>query len=1026
MMNFSVYENGVWTPVRVEINPTLVKAQDTTNDSFSCTLAATTREKPYAPMTPFKITYDDETEEIMWINNDSVALFSLKPAAWKHSLSLVQFRYYLNKHLLRTTRFNQPRQNIVTLYGAITNWYYNETTYGITYHVSADNTTIGFPEYWSDYIHFNSHARIKSMSINLKMFAAVRDSGGTVTLQELTSINPHFNARIKEKAVFIVIDTNNNNYEVTDPIYIEDFGTEINVEPYLSDIEDYIAGNSNIQLALKYTVLDTIQGRRESAFLETISQDLEDEPNTNYRAMTCQIELKFELYYYTMYDVIQTMLKQHRLVHDGVAYKRQQLFNLPTENSTGKDKELYDLLTSTYPPDTMAFTQATFYEVLTEIFRFYDAGFKFDENRTLQIEYYNELSREIELKRTGSSLSHSDKNYNNGRDAFYQNALAKVELRRMNTRSKDLGVPSESGYGIILPKPIYMLQSMKLRCSGDISLDCLGETSSTTVAVTVLDSVFLDITPFCLNKDYWSTLPATKYIGGSYTSVEYQTTRMFYERGGTFINVSDYAVEYQGTQKHMLDSIKRCAFARFFGMTRHINDVGTNFPNPRYDDYLNQFFDIEYLTMNNGRFEIQTIESKYNGTQIVNQSNGGVDLSKYGLSIFAESLKDGEPSLTASWEIKEWSQRIKEGDYFIDSSGAYWVANIINYTPLVNGNQQCTVEFTKNFNALALRVQSDSLKRLTNISDEIADMSEDVYVDYWYVSDSPFTEDGETHPISASVLRTNLLKTFNYANENYGFDTITLVAIHTYDEREYSLASYIEIPLIKYGAGNCICFEMQYNHPNSAGNQLIPKESGSWYSTSYFSKACLYTDEEGWADKITIVFLEHTRNYVASYPVIGSPTTERGRINKLEYYKKPNEIFGLTYEWCFLPKPSEINKFFIGNKFITENSLVNLEKARNKKFYLRYCPVTSDYRYSIMDLKAGEDAGIKVPLTISATYSSQSHIITVTIANDVGIINAKSWSIIDQENNIYFASNNPKVMSINSTLLYFLSKINRI
>lgn len=1026
-MKFYIYKNSQWEEIQIEINPTLVKAQDTTNDSFSCTLAVTETEKPYEPMTPFKIEYDDESEQIMWILNDSVALFSLKPAVWKHSLSLVQFRYFLNKHLLRTTVFNQPRQNIVTLYGAITNWYYNETTYGITYHVSADGTTIGFPEYWTDNLRINNHARFKSMSIKMNMYAAVRDSGGTVTLQKITSIASGYNARIKENAVFIVVDANNNDYEVTDPIYIEDFDTEIDAEPYLSDIEDYIAGSSNVRLALKYTVLGSVQGRKESAFLETISQDISDEPNTNYRAMTCQIELKFELYYYTMYDVIQTMLKQHRLVHDGVAYKRQQLFNLPTENSTGKDKELYDLLTSTYPPDTLSFTQCTFYEALTEIFRFYDAGFKFDENKTLQIEYYNELSREIELKRIGSSLSHSDKNYNSGRDAFYQNALTKVELRRINTRSKDLGVPSESGYGIILPKPIYALQSMSLKCSGNISLDCLGETSSTTVAVTVTSPIFVDITPFCLNKDYWSTLPATKDIGNSYTSVEYQTTRMFFERGGIFINVSDYSVEYQGSQKHMLDSIKRCAFARFFGMTRHINDVGTNFPNPGYDDYLAQYFDIEYLTMNNGRFEIQTVEKKYNGAQIVNQANGGVDLGKYGLSIFADSLKDGEPSFTASWELNSWSQRVKEGDYFRDSSGAYWVANVVNYTLLANGKQQCTVEFTKNFNALALRVQSDNLKRLTTISNEIAEMSEEIYVDYWYVSDSPFTEEGETHPIDASVLRTNLLKTFNYAaNENYGFETITLTGINSYDDRGNLLASYIEIPLIKYGVGNCMCFEMQFNHPNSAGNQLVAKESGSWYSTSYFSKACLYTDYEGWADKITIFFLEHTRSYTASYPKLGSQTTERGRITSLEFYKKPSEIFALNYEWCFLPKPSQINNFFIGNKFITENSLVNLEKARNKKFYLRYCPVTSDYHYSIMDLKAGEDAGIKVPLTISATYSQQSHVITVTIANDIGIINAKSWSIIDQENNIYFASNNPKVMSINSTLLYFLSKINRI
>ena len=62
------------------------------------------------------------------------------------------------------------------------------------------------------------------------------------------------------------------------------------------------------------------------------------------------------------------------------------------------DSELYELLKNTYPPDTLTFTQCTFYDALTEIFRFYDAGFKFNyygDGFILDIEYYNNPERKL-------------------------------------------------------------------------------------------------------------------------------------------------------------------------------------------------------------------------------------------------------------------------------------------------------------------------------------------------------------------------------------------------------------------------------------------------------------------------------------------------------------------------------------------------------------------------------------------------------------------------------------------------------
>ena len=75
-MNCYIGEN--LTQVLVEMQPQLVKAQDTTNDSFQCVLKANTDPNPIKPMTPFKVVYDDNTSQVFWVSNDSVTFFSLK------------------------------------------------------------------------------------------------------------------------------------------------------------------------------------------------------------------------------------------------------------------------------------------------------------------------------------------------------------------------------------------------------------------------------------------------------------------------------------------------------------------------------------------------------------------------------------------------------------------------------------------------------------------------------------------------------------------------------------------------------------------------------------------------------------------------------------------------------------------------------------------------------------------------------------------------------------------------------------
>ena len=125
-MKYYLYLNGDWEQVRVELEPKLSKCFDTTNDTISVVLQANDDELPYEPMTKFKTKDSANKETVYYVVNDTVDLFSLKPLKYKHTLSIVQQRYFLNKYLIRNTVFTQPRKRKIELYGAVSNtWDYS-------------------------------------------------------------------------------------------------------------------------------------------------------------------------------------------------------------------------------------------------------------------------------------------------------------------------------------------------------------------------------------------------------------------------------------------------------------------------------------------------------------------------------------------------------------------------------------------------------------------------------------------------------------------------------------------------------------------------------------------------------------------------------------------------------------------------------------------------------------------------------------------------------------------------------------
>lgn len=1123
--------------VQIEKNPNLQRVFDTTNDSFSCVLKANTEPNPIKPMTEFKVTFEDNTTQTFWIINDSVSVFSHDPKTYKHTLTLVQYRYFLNKHLLRNTVLNQPKKKNQTLYLASSVQYEEDPRSGESeiyeYGAYREQNTVNINT-WHEKVSINNHTKIKRLVIGVKMYGQLWSKHGTLNyeLQRIynTTQLAKYNAQLKSNVQIVIINTvNQDTIGVLD--LFDYWENPEQLDSLKDDINDYIENNGSMILGALVRVNGQYgsNDKFEIAFAEKVQNIPVGSNDDNYdvwRNICFQLEIQLELYNYTMLDVIDTLLKQNQLTSDNYGSKRPQLFYLPEESTP-----LYKLLSSTYMPDHMAFTQATFYDALAEIFRFFDAGFKFDETKHLDIEYYNDYGEErTDLKFAARSMTQTEREYNSGKVMYYQNALQQVKIDDLSTRSLTLGVVEDTDYGLVFPKPIYDVNKMSRKMSGKYML----------FNVDTWVTLDLDITPFVVEEEIWSVLPHARSLalGVWYDKQELtQENTLHYQRGGNFINTSERNKNAAGnTLAYRIEQITYIAWVRFFG----VPDLSSvNFTNSLNGRWTNLSINVDYVCLNNGRSEIQTIEKKYPGSEVVNQSDGLIDLNKVGLNILGESLKNGEPTLEATCAFSDWDSRPKEGEYIVYENER-WLVNVVNINIIREDLYQATVEFSKNFNALSLRVRSDSEKRLTSISGELTVVSEDNYIDYIYVDDQNASISAESIPLNYEILDEMLVQTFNKASiqirtlytEWTGFDTIwqdydsqrwngllnypllgynvddilefdvefdtepetyniqvlpythteggvtyygvrfnvqadfineqdayearmqisyklrvnpyniDVAGVTTLDEGDVALQRKdIFIPMLKYGFGNSICFEMQYDHPVSAGNRMVRNEDTFWWGAQqYFTEAKPYTDEEGWADNITFKFYSITdagkKNGIFNYypqlklttallPIFSGEKTlqELGQIYKLNFLKKPNEILALNYQWCFLPYQKK--NFFIGNKFINENFVTAPEKMQAKKFYLYYIE-ERDSIYSPLDTKGLEESEIE---EITVTTNKQTANKVRLIVQTTKTINANVWAICDEFGDIYFASNNPATFTNNTSttkFLTFTTKRNRI
>lgn len=1028
--------------VKSEILPNNTPTQDETLETFSFALISNKNPMPYAPMQKIKVDFKGDGTDVAYflLISDSVETYSLNPLRYKHSIVAIQNTRELSKHVVRNSVFTQP--------GYLAKSAFNAESAS----PHSDGIDEGEPVVWdgidqpslnwaSEKLTLIKREKIKSARFNIS-FQWYREEGGASAQRKTLYSDAHTVADIIAHAncydSFVFNDTftlyyedeNNNSY--TETINAATFGVQ------KIDLNSSYEFPRIVELAKQGFNNFEIRFNSYDLFSAVYAQNPTSGLQVEYWQM--QIEIVAEIYWWNCYEVLDLLNKRQQ--KESSYHISDALFSLPESG------ELYDLLNNTIAPN-FTFTQLTMYECVADVFRLFDAIFTMDENGVLDIDYFNDLEPEPltneTLKLTGRTLSIGEDKYTNGLITYYQDARTEEAYpkdgRFAPLRSAEFGVPSRSDHNFIVPHSIDSI----IKC--EVLLPKITYDEGRIVAN---GDIVVDITRFILDQNTWSMLNTGSVEASDYQNrTVKQANSLFYVKGDNKIQVAfSYKNEWNVDHYGLFNALEM-ALVRMSGY-----ENGGWSPT---DEYKTENWDlfrmrITYITSVNGEAKIHSLTNKYDGESLIDQSNGAVDLNKLGLNMLGLSMKLGNPTLNATHKITSWNNRIRKGQIYewtVNGKTTLWVANVVNYT-FFNGRIQGKISFVQNFNQLALRTQLLREKRMTNISKELVQRSEEILTDFVYFSSEPIAP--EYTSSNTYFNRTQLMNfirdSFNIIGPRSKVDDFFL-----YDESEVNWAGEVKgvyIPTVKYGAGNTINFEMAFDDPMNAGNQT-KKRASSWagtdkivtyhvvYTEDSEGRMVIYGDENaanisyGFLDRVSIVAPVSTEDYTTDFPIVtlqlSSPVRQEYiSIRNLEVYKQPNEIFALNYQLAFLPLPGRENTDFVGNEFINNNCFV---KAITENKLARYI-VFRNKKSSNLDIKA-------------TPYFLKKEITSVTLEENLGDFDLAlnfnaltaaekaldkfvSWNIIDERDNVLFASN--KALDLQSTVnhinIYFIGRHKRV
>ena len=1023
-------QEGYWYEQRFEILPSNTPTLDETLETFSFALISNDIARPFAPMQKVRVYFTNSSSYTpFYIQNDSVETCSLNPIKYKHTITCIQNIRELSKHLVRNSVFTQPG-------------YLTKSTYNALSMASEGYDSSGGPlDFDSAYyrglnvncetLTLTNHEKIRNAKLKIS-FQWAREDGSAN--QNYMYIKDHTTNDILSKAGLIQTlnipshfeleykDSNNATQSVD--IYPSDIGLtnfDLNSEtdfPLIKTLADQGCNNFKI----KFVSQNFLTGNYWPS-----SHTFENTNNVVYYQV--QIEILADVYYYSCYDVLDLLIKRQR--------KQTSLRTLSDSFSLPQSGDLYNLLKNT-PAPNFIFTQLTMFECVAEVFRVFDAIFTLDDNGVLGIEYFNDISKSklssSKAKFTGRTLSISEDKYTNGLVSYYQDARV-IETFPFNNsfaplRGVEFGIvgSADSDHNFIVPHNIDSIVKCEIHLSEFNRND--GATNVHGEGITV------DITRFVVEENVWGDLDKGAMAATDYEHYNLkQADSIFYTRGDNKLQVAGTFKNSWGITQYCLYNAVEVALDRMGGVL-----AGLNPTDALKGEWGSVKMRLQYIASVDGVSKVHSTINKYEGETLVDQANGAVDLNKLGLNILGLTLKLGNPTLNATHKITSWADRIKVGDLYSYNDGL-WVANVVNYTFLSNGLLQGKITFVQNFNALALRTKLMREKRMSNISRELTQKSEEILTDYIYYSstkktglNSEIIHFGKAWQFVVQSFAINGPRV--YVGDAFVYDPNVHPVVMGVTIYELNIGTYI--PMIKYGAGNTVNFEMSFDHPMNAGNQTTVTRTYAGITFNidkYETKHITYTDDYGFRDSIYIKAprVEVLGSYDSGFPNVYIPSDQYTSpeyidgyfdIKDFKVYKQPNEIFALNYQIAFLPLPGRENTDFIGNEWINYNCFVSKIDTKKRKLKI----VLFSAKNSVLERKAMGYSAEKDITSVTYTGGDTTYIrirFSFSAFTSGQIQTNPYWAIVDEFDNILFASNEPMAETSQADI-YFYFKRNRL
>lgn len=1025
-----IYINNILQ--KTEILPSNTPTKDETLETFSFALISNTTPLPYASGQQVKVDFSGDGTDVAYffLVSDSVETCSLKPLRYKHNISCTQNTRKLSKHMVRNSSFTQPFYLFKNSFNTEKRYLKNQSSGGVNewrgefgeYNPGdsgGDQTYYDELNYNSKKLELLENEKVTNASFKLSFQYGISSNN--------VSTNGHLYA-YDHNAADIMTRLPGMEYSMEQHFTLK--YTNINGTTITKSLTPLDFGESGFDFNKTYNFPLIVELAKQGCNNFEILFDTLDMLNGRFIASTnavqwwmIQVQINVTVYYYNCYDILELLINRQK--KQTTLRSEPQLFILPQSG------ELYDLLKNTIAPN-FTFTDLTMYECVAEVFRVFDAIFTMDQYGVLGIEFFNDLSGEditAKAKFTGRTLALGEDKYTNGLVANYQDAhtietFPREEGKTAHLRSAEFGAPEPQDHNFIVPHNIDNI----LKC--EIVIDGFDfkyyVDAGHDVGVFYGGEMTIDITRYVLEQNVWSLLEEGDMLNSDYVSGKMKKTNcIYYTKGDNKIQCGfSFKSTWQFT-KYVLQALVDTELVHLAAMHSHdricLKDYGTNQTILR-GDWKEIRMRAIYITTIDGKTKVHSLVNKYPGETIIDQANGAVDLNKFGLNMLGLSLKLGNPTLNATHRISKWSDRIRIGQLY-NWQGSLWVANVVNYT-FMGGRVQGKVSFVQNFNSLALRTQLLREKRMSNISRELVQKSEEVLTDFAYFS--------TIDPITLNKYGEKI----HFDNDSFWYilgdslDGGTTPGFKVGDaflEKGHNdpleLVNCVYIPLVKYGAGNTINFEMSYDHPMNAGN------STRYSDGHYFTNHTIYTNDDGFLENATIYFPKNPPTYGQDFPMVAISDEDINEnvieIKNFKVYKQPNEILALNYQVAFLPLPGRENIDFLGNEFINNNHFVKDNESNQTK---RYIALKSE-KSSNLDIKATPYFAKKqITDFLRYRYQDDSYKFAMRFTFDAitqeEMQQVISWAIIDERDNVLFASNEP--LEHNTYLfVYFVTKLAR-